>query len=632
MPIELSNDTLTIQTPFLRRVIGLSPEPETREIYIHPPCAAAPRPLHHLGGGLPLEAAVKVGGAWHFCGPGGSFRTTGCTCGRGSWGERAAVTVVAAELGLELEIVYEASETVPLLCKSVVARNRSQRRVVIDNLAVEAMYPGLAGRMIHFLDDFRLETRGSDRLKFGLLDFQFPADIEQGLEPGEELESFRLYEYFTAESEGEYTIQTNRVLRLLAPWGLKAAETCFQVSGVTADPEKPGIEAFFPLLEACREAGLEKVMFFFGQLFTNTGDYRLRPEFFPGGEADLVRLVRYIHQRGMKAGVYSSYSIAWRESEVCREHDEWQCRGAGGETFDPSAYGNMCFLSPWGDYIKGQFDRLIAAGFDEFQLDGPTDIPCFRTDHRHGAWGNYQYRNWLWERELFAGFRERGAAFTIPRFDMSFLLLGASAVPGGYLEEDFCHTEGMDLLKNYRASICAGRRRIPGWCSWGFLAIGTYHGHRILADEQHPEIFEHGLASLFGYGQMRSISGPAPAFGPVTAAILKRWVELVKANRQILQGDFIPLRPPDGVSAEAILWACRESRQGLLILLNPGADERRIRLLLPLERLGLKPGEVATGGFREERMEWACDGEGFALFSDALKPLEVKTWQVGLKP
>ncbi len=625
MPISISDHILEITTPFLRRKIELSSGPATSEIYICPPGADAERPLHHLNGGLPLEAAVKIDGQWLFCGRDGTFRVTGCHKKTGKLGEQAIVHTIAEKIGLEADIIYEVSETVPLLHKMVRVRNISNRDIMLENIAVEVMYPGLAGRMLHFMDDFRLETRGEGRLSFGLLDFLFPDDIDWTLAPGEEVESFRFYEYFSTETEGDYTISTNRVLKLLAPWALTASETSFQVSGVEPDPKHPGIASFFPMLDACSNAGLEKVIFFFGQLFTNTGDYQLRRDFFPGGEDDLHRLVQAIHDRGMRAGIYASYAIAWRESEICREHDDWQCRDAAGNTFDPGACGNMCFLSGWGDYIKGQFRRLMDAGFDEFQLDGPTDIPCTCTDHEHGGPGNYQYRNWLWERELFALFRKQGVSFTIPRFDCSFLLLGAAAVPGGYLEEDFCHTEGRQLLNNYRASICAGRRKIPGWCTWGFLAVGNYHGHRILADEDHPDIYEHGLASLFGYGQMRSISGAVPCFGPVTAAILADWVAWVKCNRPILQGDFIPLRAPDGKSVEAVFFAEQAKRQGVLILLNPTAETKHIQLLLPLKRLGLSAADSIEYG--EQKLE--MDDEGFALVTEELAPLEVKRRKIG---
>lgn len=106
------------------------------------------------------------------------------------------------------------------------------------------------------------------------------------------------------------------------------------------------------MLDACSNAGLEKVIFFFGQLFTNTGDYQLRRDFFPGGEDDLHRLVQAIHDRGMRAGIYASYAIAWRESEICREHDDWQCRDAAGNTFRSREPAATCVFSPAGVIIS----------------------------------------------------------------------------------------------------------------------------------------------------------------------------------------------------------------------------------------------------------------------------------------
>lgn len=124
---------------------------------------------------------------------------------------------------------------------------------------------------------------------------------------------------------------------------------------------------------------------------------------------------------------------------------------------------------------------------------------------------------------------------------------------------------------------------------------------------------------------MRSISGAVPCFGPVTAAILADWVAWVKCNRPILQGDFIPLRAPDGKSVEAVFFAEQAKRQGVLILLNPTAETKHIQLLLPLKRLGLSAADSIEYG--EQKLE--MDDEGFALVTEELAPLEVKRRKIG---
>lgn len=623
MSITITSDSIQLASPFLTRTIQLEDGPFSCDIFLRPPETRADKPLHlDTGYGIPFEAAIQIDDTWHYCG----VRHQHCTL----WeeltndfevikldrqerrlGDCAILTMRSASLALELEIEYELSDRVPVMRKSVRVRNIGHEPIVIANVAVELIYRSRAGKLLHFLHDYRQEVEGHERFFAGFCDFCFPGKIDVKLAPEEVLESFNLYELFLPESSVAQAVWRGRVLRELAPWALNARETMYQFSGLKRQEGCSGLDTFRPLLDSCAEAGFEKIMFFWDQLFTNTGDYIPRPDLFPGGEAELSQLIQEIRQRGMKAGVYASYSIALPESLVRLQHLDWECCDQNGLTFDPGQFGNMCFLSGWGDYIKQVFERLCNWGFEEIQIDGPTDIPCWRQNHNHTTLGNYHYYNWLWERELFAYLQKRQVAFTIPR-DIPYLLMGASAIPGGYKEEDFCHAGGRTLLENYRDSIHASRKLLPAWCSWGFLAVGNYHGNQIDISEEDPDLFEQGLASLFGSGHNRAVSGSLVTTGPVTSEILKRYLEWFKRWRYLFNSDCIELGIPGEDPIDGLLFTCPSRQEGLAILINPNAEECRRNLLFPLGFADIQ-GAVSITEYEKEysrRRKMNCDQYG----------------------
>ncbi len=619
MSIEITADAILLQSPYLKRNIQLADGPFSCDIFVQPPGIGAPMPLHlDTGWGLPFEAAVQIDGVWHFCGVKhqhsvlwesltNDFQQVSVEKKSGLLGDCAELLMASPSLGITLAIEYEVSDTLPVMRKSVKVVNNSGKPVKIDNLCPEIIYRSRTGHLLHFLHDYRHEVEGHERFFAGYCDFRFPGTVDVELQPVETIACFNLYELFLPESQVSQRVWRSRVMRALVPWALESRETTFQFSGVVPG-KQAGFEPFIPVLQECAAAGFEKIMFFWDQLFTNTGDYEPRKEFFPQGMEDMASFFGCIRQLGMKIGIYASYSIALPESRVRLEHPDWECCDENGITFDPGAFGNMCFLSGWGNYIREKFDILCDMGVAEIQIDGPTDIPCWRKGHNHTSQGNYHYRNWQWEKELFAHLRERGVAFTIPR-GPSYLLMGASAIPGGYKEEDFCHSSNRDLLRNYRASMSGARDLLPAWSVWGFLATGNYHGHKIDVCESDPDLFEQGLASLFGCGQNRAISGNMLSAGPETFAIIRRWVSLFKEFRHIFNGDVVNAGVPWEDAADGFLFLNREKEEALAVLINAGDTDFSRNILFPLHYGNLSGKVTVTGILGENRETYDAEAD-----------------------
>ena len=600
-----SKNKLIINSNYLKREIDLSEGPHSRELFSKSPDDAFFKASHHGDNwGIPFEAAIKLNNKWEQIGIHQQRNVL--------WNQTASFDIISTDekallggaeykifcessldrlKGITVIITYEVSNELPYLRKQVKVINNSKDAILIQNICVELIYSSRIGRNIVFQHDYRQDVCGQNRHYIGFHDCQFPDDIDFELKPQGSIDSFNVYEIFVPDDECGQAVWTGRVLKKLAPWA-SSPSIIFQCSGICPTQEKKGVKAFEDIISQCYEAGVEMIMFFLGQIWTNTGDYQIRKDLFPNGEKDLKELLEYIHARGMKVGVYCSYSIALHGSEIRENNLDWECIDEYGVKFNPGAWGNMCLLSQWGDYIKEKFFWLVdELKFDELQIDGPTDIPCFEKTHNHSSLGNYNYKSWEWEKSLFDMLKKHNVAFSIPR-GINYILMGASRIPGGYTEQDFCHDSGIKLLTNYRSSMYNQRKYIPAWAAWGFLALGSYHGNSIGATEETPRIFEQGIAALLGYGNGSFISGQELYHGPETQNILNKWMILFKQYRQTFGGDFIRLASPNGKQIDAVLFtnpiaSCR----ALAIFFNPTEKELETSFVLSLKYAGFSAGQ-----------------------------------------
>jgi len=637
MPIEIDDHTVKIRSPFFKRDVNIEKGPSSCDIFTRHSKDCQFIPSHHNNGwGIPFEAAVKIENKWIQVGPHSQknilwhnkiseFYVVKGEPGTGKFGPTVRLVCRPAahfRYNLEVNVLYEISEKLPFIKKSVSVKNLSGKTITIQNICIELLYEVRISKEIHVIHDYRENVTGSDRHFKGYYDYQFPEDIDITLESGEEIHSFNVFEVFTPGDQAGQSVCIGRVLKEIAPWAVKQ-EIAFQAFNV---PSSNGTGGFYDLIDKCADAGFEKFLFFVDQIWTNIGDYKIRRDLFPNGLSDLKKLIDYIHSRKMKAGIYCSYSIAWHDSEICKRHPEWECVDTDGTKFDPAALGNMCFLSEWGNYISEKIMWLTdCLEFDEINIDGPTSIPCYSSGHAHSSIGNYQYQNWLWEKALFAKLKEKGKNITIPR-GINYILMGANKIPGGYTEEDFCHSNGIQLVNNYRTRMFYSRNQSPAWAVWGFAALGNYHGNSIAMSEKDVHILDHALGSVFGYGNGGALSGANLYCGKETREILLKWVSFFKKYREVLSGDFLPISHPDGIHPDAVLYACADSIiPALCLIFNPTPEEKDINLIFPLHHAGFSPNKTAS---LNEREILNLDSHSQGIATVKLNPYEIRVMEI----
>ncbi|MBT6144254.1 MAG: hypothetical protein HOH74_02420, partial [Gemmatimonadetes bacterium] len=363
MPITIDGGRITLRNAGIERIIETDEGLSTSRYFIAPEGVWGHghfRPTFAFDAHLPFEFAITINGEEHLGGPlayqpswgqkRGSFSVVDVVQERGDIGDRVTLVTRPNQDGIpavEIHVIYELSDDLPFLVKQIRVENLSPQPLVIDNLTVDILKALRLGRELLVTTDYY--TYGAAKSQrdgfFASYErFCFASDIHLELAPGERFDSFRCIQTVGPGTADENSVVSQRVLKTLAPWIVaNPVHVCvFRIDH---------IDELYAQVRQRRDDGAEYIEFFVGQLFTNTGDYIPRADLFPGGAADLKRLVGHCHDLGLKVATYCSLTIANHSSAVCIEHPDWQYLGPDGIRYHPEGFGNMCYQSGWGDYI-----------------------------------------------------------------------------------------------------------------------------------------------------------------------------------------------------------------------------------------------------------------------------------------
>ena len=122
----------------------------------------------------------------------------------------------------------------------------------------------------------------------------------------------------------------------------------------------------------------------------NVGDWQLDPKKFPNGDADIKALVGRIHQEGFKAQLWWSPLSAVPNSELLREHPDYELLNRDGSKRKVSWWDSY-YLCPADrrvvEYHKALVRKILLDwGFDGLKLDGQdmNGVPrCYNPAHHH---------------------------------------------------------------------------------------------------------------------------------------------------------------------------------------------------------------------------------------------------------
>lgn len=210
------------------------------------------------------------------------------------------------------------------------------------------------------------------------------------LKPGESFPTFRT---FVAVHQGDYFRTLVDYRRVMMKQGLQipaapndafGAIWCAWGYGRTVQPQQ-----VYDTLPTAKRLGFVWVTLDDGWQ-NNVGDWGLDPKKFPHGDADMKALVDRIHQDGFKAQLWWSPLSAVPDSELLRDHPDYELLNRDGSRRKIS-WWNSDYLCPADrrvvDYHKALVRKILLDwGFDGLKLDGQhmNGVPaCYNPAHHH---------------------------------------------------------------------------------------------------------------------------------------------------------------------------------------------------------------------------------------------------------
>ena len=210
------------------------------------------------------------------------------------------------------------------------------------------------------------------------------------LRPGESFHTFRT---FVAVHQGDYFRTLADYRRFMMKQGFQTATApdeafgaiwCAWGYGRSVQPQQ-----VYDTLPTVKRLGFVWVTLDDGWQ-NNVGDWALDPKKFPHGDADMKALVDRIHQEGFKAQLWWSPLSAVPDSELLRDHPDYELLNQDGSTRKVS-WWNSYYLCPADRRVVAYHKALVRKilvdwGFDGLKLDGQhmNGVPeCYNPAHHH---------------------------------------------------------------------------------------------------------------------------------------------------------------------------------------------------------------------------------------------------------
>lgn len=549
--------------------------------------------------------------------------------------------------GLEVRVIYDAPDDVPVLIKSVRIDNDADVAVKLDHIEVETVQPNdpLATALLLESDYVRdAITVDGKAIYFPWIEhhhhyvrrllsvvckphlFAYPVPLGRWLSHGQRFSSFRAYEYVLDNRGFEQRGMALRdASRRLFPW-TNQRELLAQI------PYSGNVQSYYDGIASAAEAGFDCVQlwsaFDVGRisspLFTNFNDYVLNPRLFPNDLADVQKLTAFAHGHGLRIGFYTIYCQTWQgiygKGPDAYQRNNWeqvwpfdhreshQEPGLGGLRWGPA-------LDPgtdWGLYINRKLDEFMtAAGFDSCTIDGPYygDVSVADSFRACPPGGPNQVLGWERQAAFYQMTRSKGWNVDAAQGYHAFPHGMTRITTTGYVEGDFGDKSiAGQTLANRKAAYLFTYAYRPVQAAY-YVPVAAYNPQQKNAPSLEPmeekaALYDLALGFCFGYGFMGKIFMHRAFEGPRSLAVIRRWLGFWKEHEAFFrQGTLVHLREPDGQHLDGIVHVLPgDHPRALLVAYNP-TDEERTELF---DLSPLAAADLPTTGWRGVRESGAA--------------------------
>ena len=505
---------------------------------------------------------------------------------------------------VRVNVHYRLYDDLPLMCKWVTVENFSEDTVIIDRFKSEilALVEGESsvGVKEHWLrSNITLETdyefgggmsanasegksvfRVTDSLYLTQVNYQrkTPCLVEcrpqwgpaQEVAPGDTFSTFRTWELLHDSWDRERMgLERRRMYRAIAPW-------------VTENPvlmhvRKADNASVKKAIDQCADVGFEMVIMTFGSGFDleNTQSSNLDR---------MKELADYAHSKGVALGGYSLLA----SRHIDEKNDVVMPPG-----MKPVFGHSPCLQSQWGiEYFQKLYDFYEKTGQDVLEHDGsyPGDVCASTTHPGHRGLEDSQWKQFRKIADFYHWCRGQGIYLNVPDW---YFLNGSNKTGMGYRETNWSLPRKQQEIIE-RQNIYDGTWEKTPSMGWMFVPLVEYHGGGAAATieplREHLDHYGQRLANLFGAGVQACYRGPELYDAPETRALVKKWVDFYKKHREVLDGDIVHIRRPDGRDYDAILHVnpFGGKEKGLLMVYNPLGEEITRILKVDLYYTGLR--------------------------------------------
>jgi len=544
-------------------------------------------------------------------------------------GQRVTFHFVSpAEAGLTVDVHYEIYDGIPVMMKTLTVRNQTSGEIVVTRFEGEhlAVQPTIS-RMLHVESDYSfgaanfneqgsalgVHVSGGDAkfngYSFGAGTTRLVRDPEWGsmatlnpaedlfldnpesalllsrptvgpnwtVKPGEKFDAFRTFEILNDTTDRErFHLAQRRFYRKLAP---QSNEKQLEVHA----PLTRDLRTLRPLIDQMAEIGFEMLQ---------------APEH-PGGLnyadssekniSSMKAICDYARPKGVRV---KAYQLMMASQGWGRPEDNYNCinpaNGRPGSLFGQSA----CGASTWADmYYDNMWKTIEGAGMGGFAPDGPYHgDPCGATNHpHHKGLEDSQWAQWKWMCQVLHEGQRRNLYLSVPDW---YVLNGQNCTGMGYREA----TDNIDIVlqtviyRQYIFDATFHKTAQMGWCN---LNTEVLRGGM----EQNLDTYERMFFTLLSSGAQVWVRGHRLYDGPQSQAMLKKWMAWYRKHYDIIHGDIIHLRRPDGRDLDYYLHVNPAGKEkGMLLVFNPLDQEVTQTLDIPLYYTGL----TETARIREQ--------------------------------
>ena len=412
------------------------------------------------------------------------------------------------------------------------------------------------------------------------------------LEKGDSLRSIRTFELLMDSYDRERRgLEVRRMYRTIAPWTTQNPIFMHLVS--------QNDEQVYKAIDQCVATGYEALILSFGS-HCNLEDSTTANIWHWKTIAD------YAHQKGVLIGGYSLFS----SRHISDTDDVISPRtGKPGDAFFGSA---PCYGSKWGLSYQWKLKYfLLSTGFDILENDGPYpgDVCASVTHPGHKGLDDSQWEQLAVQKGLYHWCNEHGIYVNAPDW---YFLDGTNKIALGYREVNFSLPREQQIILN-RQNIYDGTWEKTPSMGWGFVPLTRYEGggpEAVLEPlKDHLKDYDQLMFQYYGSGVQACYRGPRLYDTDATKRVVANRIRWYKQYRDILNGDIIHLRRPDGRDWDGILHVDPQGKtKGFLILYNPLNKAITRTITVPLHYTGLS-GSVRVSAPGEKPKVFKTDNE-----------------------